>query len=301
MNRMRCAAAGSLLLLSFLATSALAQAPAPAPSPAPAAPAEPAGEPAPASKLPPEAAPDPVPVPVPAPSPAPAPEPAPEAPPPPAPAPAPMPPAVDPDLDTRLAVLEVYLKDQQPRSRAYYGAWVTMMSLLTVGQAGQAYLNNDDKGTRASYIMGSAFSGVGLALVLIAPSPGRYGYKKFKELPAGTPEEKKFKADKGDEYLLGEAAAVRRTHGWFTHVLGSALGVGGFLGLYFGYDDNLENALRTGLGTIAVTELRIWTRSKRAIRYLDGYRSAPTTMPTPIMLAPMWEPRAQGLMVTGMF
>jgi hypothetical protein len=170
--------------------------------------------------------------------------------------------------------------------------------LLVGGQAVQAALEDEDKGKRASYIMGSSFSGVGLALVLVAPSPGRYGYRKFSALPAGTREDKAWKVKKGEVYLDGEAAAVRRTHAWFTHAVGAALGVGGFLGLYLGYDDNLENALRTGLGTILITELRVWTRTKRAIRKADEYH---TTTPAQVFITPLIAPSAQGLVAVGMF
>jgi hypothetical protein len=201
------------------------------------------------------------------------------------------------ELDARLMALEVYLKEQQWRSRLYFGGWVSVMSLLTVGQAAQAALE-DDKAARASSITGSCFSGLGLALVLIAPSPGRYGYRKFKKMPTGTPEERNFKQIQGEEWLRGEAAAVRRTHAWFTHVLGATLGVGGFLGLYLGYDDNFENALRTGLGTIVVTELRVWTRTKRAIRKFDEYQA---TTPAQVFITPLFAPGAQGLAAAGVF
>jgi hypothetical protein len=206
------------------------------------------------------------------------------------------------EFDARVAALDAYLKDQQPRSRAYFGTWVSIMGALTVGQALQATFN-DDPGTRASYIAGSSFSAVGLALVLISPTPGRSAYRKYSAMPDGTLEEKKAKAIQGEEWLRGEAAAVRRTKSWFTHVLGATLGVGGFLGLYLGYDDNLENALRTGVGTIVVTELRILTRPYRAIRYLDGYRNSPTTTPSAatFALSPMMLPRGQGLMLAGTF
>jgi hypothetical protein len=206
------------------------------------------------------------------------------------------------ELDARIAALDAYLKDQQPRSRSYFGAWISMMSVLTGGQALQA-IYSDDAGTRASYIAGSSFSAAGLLLVLTAPTPGRYAYRKFSELPANSLEEKRRKARLGEEWLEGEANAVRRTKSWFTHTIGLVLGVGGFCGLYFGYDDNLENALRTGVGTILVTELRIWTRPYRAIRYLDAYRRAPTTTPAASTFAfsPLLLPHAQGLVMAGRF
>jgi hypothetical protein len=214
-----------------------------------------------------------------------------------------MDPAVESaELDLRLAALDAYLADMQPRSRSYFGAWISMMSILAGGQAAQAAFE-DDKAERAGLITGASFSTLGLTLVLIAPTPGRYGHKRFSQMPQGTLEEKRRKANQGEEYLRGEAAAVRRTHSLFTHLLGATLGVGGFLGLYLGYDDNLVGALRTGIGTIAVTELRVWTRPKRAIRYLNEYRAQPTVMPTAesLAFAPLMIRGAQGISMAGRF
>jgi hypothetical protein len=201
------------------------------------------------------------------------------------------------ELDARLVALDVYLKEQQPRSRAYFAGWVTVLGALAVGQAVLA-IGEDDKATRASSITGSTFSALGLALVLVAPSPGRYGHRKFRALPAGTAEEKAYKLKMGEAYLDGEADAVHRTHAWFTHAIGAALGLGGFLGLYLGYHDNLGNALRTGLGTIAITELRVWTRTKRAVRAAGAYHAL---TPAQVFLTPLFAPGAQGLAAAGMF
>ena len=48
---------------------------------------------------------------------------------------------------------------------------------------GQGFVVRDDAGTRASYIMGSSFSAVGLALVLVSPTPGRSAYRKYSAMP----------------------------------------------------------------------------------------------------------------------
>ena len=104
----------------------------------------------------------------------------------------------------------------------------------------------------------------------------------------------------GETWLAGEAAAVRRTRSWFTHALAVTFGVGAGLYLGLGFEDNLVGALRTGIGTFVVTELRVWTRPTRALSYLNDYRSAPQVKPT-FGLMPLLSPRATGLSLGGTF
>jgi hypothetical protein len=205
------------------------------------------------------------------------------------------------ELDARIAALDAYLEDQQVPSRVYYASWVSVLSVLAAGQAGLAIFE-EERAARAGLIMGSSFSALGLSLVLLAPSPGRYGHRRFRELPDGTIAEKEAKLWQGEAWLRGEVASVRRTHSLLTHALGAAMGVGAFLGLYLGYDDNLAGALRTGLGTVAVTELRVWTRTRRAARNWQAYQARPTEPPSAgLSLSPLLLPRAQGLQVAGLF
>lgn len=203
------------------------------------------------------------------------------------------------DLDARLLSLDAYLKDLERPSRAYFGAWISILGGLALGQ-GTLAVFEDDKATRARYIVGSGLSTAGLTLVLIAPTPGRYGSSRYRRLPSGTVEEKQSKLIQGETWLAGEARAVRRTRSWFTHGIAVTFGVGSALYLGLAFEDNWDGALITGVGTFLITEARVWSRPTRALRYLDDYRSAPTVTPT-FAVVPMLLPQAMGLSAGGTF
>ncbi len=204
-----------------------------------------------------------------------------------------------PELDAKLASLDAYLKDLERPSRAYFGAWISILGGLALGQGTLAAFE-DDKATRARYIVGSSLSTAGLTLVLVAPTPGRYGSSRYRRLPSGTAEEKQSKLIQGETWLAGEARAVRRTRSWFTHGIALTFGIGATLYLGLAFEDNWDGALITGVGTFLITEARVWSRPTRAIRYLDEYRSAPTVKPT-FAVVPMLLPQAMGLSAGGTF
>lgn len=205
----------------------------------------------------------------------------------------------DAELDARLTALDAYLADMQRPSRIYFGSWVSILSLLCVGQGVQAVFEEDTP-TRASLIVGSSLSAAGLTLVLIAPSPGRHGSKRFRAVPTHSLDWRREKLRQGEAFLSGEAAAVRRTRSWFTHAIAVSFGLGAGLYLGLGFDDNLMNALRTGVGTFVITELRIWTRPTRALAYERDYQTAPTAAPS-FGFMPLLAPRATGLAWGGTF
>ncbi len=203
------------------------------------------------------------------------------------------------ELDAKLAALDAYLLDLQRPTRAYWGTWIAVLGALAVGQGTQAAFE-DDTASRAGLLVGAGLSTAGLTLVLIAPTPGRYASYRYRALPSHSEDEKQRKLTQGETWLASEAAAVRRTRSWLTHAIAVTFGVGAGLYLGLAYDDNLQGALRTGIGTFLVTELRVWTRPTRSVQYWRDYRGAPTVTPS-LGFMPLLMPRAAGLSVGGMF
>jgi hypothetical protein len=90
-------------------------------------------------------------------------------------------------------------------------------------------------------------------------------------MPERTRAEQLAKLEAGERWLRREARVTSRSTSWWVHLIGVGVATGLALGLGFGYDDNWLNAVGAGVGSLAMSETRIWTRPRRAIKYGDSY------------------------------
>lgn len=175
----------------------------------------------------------------------------------------------------RYRLLESYLCDVQRPARVYNYSWLGGLSGLLVIQGALA-LSTDgqeesDRAARTGYIVGAAMTAVGLGLVGFTSRPESNSCDVLRALPADSPEARTARLLEGERRLSRAARVARRQTSWWVHGLGVLLGVGVGLGLGFGYSDNALRASAQGVGTFAMTELRIWTRPTRAIEYGQRY------------------------------
>ena len=189
-------------------------------------------------------------------------------------------------LDARIGELERALADVRRPTRAYYAGWLGAMSVMAVGQ-GTIGLLADDRAVRESMFLGAGLTVAGIGLLLITPSPGRYGADELHGMPASSLAEQRAKAARGEQLLRGEAATAGLRRAWFQHVLIAALGTG--VGVFLGvrYPDRVwVAAVPSALGTIAITELQLWTSPKASIAHWQRYRTGVASLSLAPSLAP---------------
>jgi hypothetical protein len=154
----------------------------------------------------------------------------------------------------------------------------------------------DDRAQRESMFLGAGLTVAGIGLLLITPMPGRYGADELRAMPAGSLAEKRAKATRGEQLLRDEAGSARFRRAWYQHALVAALagGVGVYLGVR--YPDSVwSTAVPSALGTLAISELQIWTRPEAAIGHAERYRAGA------LSLAPSVAPQMLGVSLQARF
>ena len=200
-------------------------------------------------------------------------------------------------LDARVAELEHALADVRPSTRTYYASWLAAMSVMAVGQAAIG-LSVDDRAVRESMFLGAGLTVAGIGLLLITPSPGRYGADELRGMPASSLADKRAKLMRGEQLLRGEAATDRFRRAWYQHVLIAALGGG--VGVWLGvrYPDQVWTAaVPSAIGTIAIAELQIWTSPKASIDHWNRYRAGGPSL----AIAPAVAPQMLGVSLQARF
>lgn len=202
------------------------------------------------------------------------------------------------ELDAKLEQLGKYLKDIQAPTRAHTAGWLLINAGLTGFFGYQA--SYEHSAVRASAIMRSTLSGINLVLTALAPMPGRSAWRKFKNMPQGSVEEKRAKLDAGRSWLSGQVAADKKANEPAQHIVVGLTAIGCGLGLFFGYNDGMRPAVETALGIVLLAELQIATRPKRTRRY--NVEFATEKQPAVQMsFAPMMSRWSQGIGLVGRF
>ena len=167
------------------------------------------------------------------------------------------------------ASLETEIARVQGHSRIWWRSWLGVLSGLAVGQVGYALLKDGDDAettaSRESLYVGAGFSALGLASVALRAPPVRSAMDELDGLPTGSPEERSARHARALELRDEELAAMRRSRRWLAHLVPAALAGTGGVVLAVRNDGLSDGArvllgVKTLLGTVLVTELRIWTR-----------------------------------------
>lgn len=185
-------------------------------------------------------------------------------------------------LDARAVALEAALTDLERPTRLWFRSWVAILSTLAVGQAGLAMLE-DVPSERAGNLVGASLSALSAVVLIVSAPPGRRAASSYRALPSSTLDEKRVRVGSGHALLYSESAAVGRSRAWWSHAIGFGAGLAAGLGLHLGYEDNLAGAVRAAVGTILLTELRIWTRPTRALGHAERARNNVDLFAAPLM------------------
>jgi hypothetical protein len=186
-------------------------------------------------------------------------------------------------LRARLAALDAYLGDLQRPTRAYWATWLAVLSSIAAGQATLAIIE-DEPAARTQAIVGASLSSAGAIITAFVPVPGRFAADRLRRMPEGTRAEQLAKLELGERWLRREARVTSRSTAWWVHLIGVGVAAGLALGLGLGYEDNWLNAVGTGVGSLVMSETRIWTRPRRAIKFAERYDAAPTVKPALTLL-----------------
>jgi hypothetical protein len=204
----------------------------------------------------------------------------------------------DVEVRERIPVVGSYLSDLEKPSRRHYATWIALLSTAAATQFTLAALANSPR-EATNYTVGGLLSVGGVVSVLFSPHPARKAHRRFRALPEGTPAERRNKLVQGETWLAEEAKDERFARSWFPQVGALVVGLGVGLALGFAYEDNWLAGLRVGLGAAVVTEIRVWSRPRRAMRYEQIYRLDPTSRT--VRLTPRVGPQMVGLGVSGVF
>jgi hypothetical protein len=200
---------------------------------------------------------------------------------------------------TRAEALGTMLDDMQRPSRAYWYTWVSVQTALTAGQSILGAAAEKGSVDRGSYFIGAGISAFSLSLLLIGRYPARYAASQFRALPTSSPGAQEARLATGEKWLHTQARADEFSTSLLRHSIGLALALGSGLGVGLAYDDAVPDAIIRGVSTLVVSELQIWTRPTRSIRYDRSYKTA--TEPAQFSLVPTAGRDSQGIMFTASF
>lgn len=174
----------------------------------------------------------------------------------------------DPVLDARYRQLEGYLCELQRPARIYAYSWSVGLGVVSVVQTSLALTvdagSEGGRAARTGYLVGAGMSSLGMVLVSLTARPETNSCTVLREMTLSGVDPDRRLAE-AERRLARAAVAARRQTEWWMHGVAGLLGLGVGLGLGFGYPDHVLRATLQGVGTVAFTELRIWTRPTSAI------------------------------------
>jgi hypothetical protein len=210
----------------------------------------------------------------------------------------------------RLTFLEDRFRDGNNGAKWWYNGWMGSTGALMlgggiVGAVAAGKLNPDAEGkTRdlmedAFVLAGTAF--IGVLTLAIVPHPSAVALERLEAAQAEgyTAAERLVMAE---ELMVNAAKYVEFQRSWLTHAGGVLLGVGSGALSFFAFDNKLTGVLQM-VGTVAVSEARIWTLPTRPTDDLAAYRekfhglaeegepSAQSAFPAPVYAKKAWQPK----------
>lgn len=215
------------------------------------------------------------------------------------------------EMARRLVFLIRSLDEGARDYRAWWIAWITTYSVLTVGQGVavgvvSAVIENRQErlASQRAYAIGAGASALGVIFAGIGYSAAIHGAEQIRELRDGTPAGEARALARAEAVVRGAAAKQRFGRSWLVHAGGAAVNVAIALVLWLALDEPVNAGIQLGVG-IAVSQTQIWTQPMRAARDWAAYRrrfrraaaGLPAAPPRPrLALAPF--PGGLGLRLT---
>lgn len=207
----------------------------------------------------------------------------------------------DAEVTRRLAFISARLERGERSASIWWHAWYSSYLALAVGQGIIAGAVND-RGTRADMAVGAVLSSLGAGALGVFDFPARWAGSSLRALPERTPAERRRKLRRAERLLEKAAESEAFGRSWIAHGACGLVAVGsGFL-LGFAYKRGWA-ALTTVVGSMAVSELQIWTQPTAAIAASRAYRAGSFVTAESKPSAAWWRPSLMpgGVGVIGAF
>jgi len=197
-------------------------------------------------------------------------------------------------------------QDMQTATRAWWWTWLGVTPALGIGSLALALTIDenlpDAKGRREANYLATGLAAVGFLSTVLQAPVARNAMDELDQMPSDTPKDRVARQQRALALRDADIAKAKRTRSWINHGVATVLGLGGGLTLALRHDDWWLGA-RSALGTILVTELRIWTRPDYDDLNADQEASAAMGLLNSIAISP-WGPigeHAEGVMLGGRF
>ncbi|MFT3770028.1 MAG: hypothetical protein QM820_31760 [Minicystis sp.] len=177
----------------------------------------------------------------------------------------------DAEVARRLAFIQGRLDRGERSAKIWWHAWYTGYLTLAVGQ-GVIAVAVKSKETRADMAVGAVESALGAGALGVFDFPARYAGSAVHALPEGTPEERRHKLAVAETLLRKSAEGEAFGRSWIAHAACAAVAAGSGLLLGFGYKRGWA-ALTNVIGSIAISEVQIWTQPTAAIGDWKDYQA----------------------------
>jgi len=176
----------------------------------------------------------------------------------------------DPQITERLQRIEQMLEQGKSAANLWWDGWLIGYGTATATQAAVG-LTSDDRGTKQDMYLGAATTFLGVMGQVIAPMTPSSALDQLAAMPASTPEERKVKLQRAEQWLKDSAVREKSGRSWQTHAITGGVNLCSGLVVWLGFKRSVWEGAGNFLLNTAITELQIWTQPTRAIRDYENY------------------------------
>jgi len=182
-----------------------------------------------------------------------------------------------------LAFTELSLSRQRLGASLWFSGW-TAFNVVNVGVGAWKIATARSSVAWDTWLMSTLGAGVFLIEASVIPLPGMYAYRRLRQLPSDTPEQRRDKLRRGLT-LLEKAAQIEALNtSLLAHLGAVAFAVGSSAYIYLHNLDASGRSLALGVGlqfitTIAGAEATLWSTPRRARRDIAFVREYPCGQP----------------------
>ena len=181
------------------------------------------------------------------------------------------------EIEQRLAFIEQRLNAGQPGARRWQYGWSGLFAANAAYQGFMAIKSNNGD-NQVSHAVDAVKSAGALALMLLRPLPAIDGAAPLEAMPAETLEQKNARLQAAEALLQNNAQRARERTSWSRHMLSIGVHlVGSSAILALG---DVQDAVKSNITGIAISQAHIWSQPWRAIDDLTAYEQQFPTTPT---------------------
>ncbi len=175
----------------------------------------------------------------------------------------------DPEISTRLDVLEQDLDREQTGAQLWQYGWSAFNASSMVYDAVEA-ANDNDRKDRNTHIVRAVEGLYGTAVVLLRPLPALDGADPVRAMPGETHEQRVARLAAAEDRVRGGAHRAETPYRVLPHV--ALFGINLLAGLAVWQFADLPHAYRTVLPGILIGEAQLWTLPQAPANDLADYR-----------------------------